>query len=866
MADDKKQKIAEEFGKELEVLQDKLNNMASFLGTQMRNKLQDLATDAETLVGNFEKGEDVTKKLSSKLTTLQKDINKLSLNRLKLENDLARVQQQGNIVAERKIRMALNANKLATQQIESYQTQLSKLNQIAEEEKKITEEKKKQNSLTEQAKKLFTDAVKPLAELLTVAGILKAIVAGALQFNKTSVEISKNLGYAGNEADRVAEDMQNIAFTSDNINVTLKNLGQAMSELSAATGGVAEYSADALETQVMLTKQFGLTGEEAAGIYKFSTLTGQSSAQVNKQMVAAFANTRNAVKGSADFKKTMAEAAKVSGQLAANFRNNPAAITAAVVKMQALGTTLEQTKKQGEALLDFESSIEAELKAELLTGKQLNLERARAAALSGDQVTLAEELAKNVGTIDEFNKMNVLQQKALAESMGMTTDELANQLQKQKTAKEQGKSLAQVQAEDLEKAQKRQNVQDRFNALVEKLMDMIGKIGILLNPFFRAFELITDNAFILYGVLGLIALTRLPAIAKFFAGIGSSIKESALNAKKLFSKEGRADLFGGGGAKKPEVPTPETKTPGKGMGGIMESLKGIKTTDMIKAAAALLIISAALFVAAKAFQQFASVKWEDMGKAGIALVGLSLVAMALGKAQGAILQGAIAIGILGAALIPLAFALNLASPAIEAFGNVITKVFNGLATVITAAAGGIATIFGSLQNVDVAKLLAIGPALIMIGAGLASLGAGGVIAAIGSFLGGDPIKKIEALAASGDGLQKAATGLQGVALGLTQVALALSAIDTSKLEALSDFSTQMSIGSAVKGITDFITAPIKAIGGAIEGGGAADNTPMIAAINEVRDAVNKLYTKEGIVYLDGSKIGTAQMKGSYKMA
>jgi hypothetical protein len=76
----------------------------------------------------------------------------------------------------------------------------------------------------------------------------------------------------------------------------------------------------------------------------------------------------------------------------------------------------------------------------------------------------------------------------------------------------------------------------------------------------------------------------------------------------------------------------------------------------------------------------------------------------------------------------------------------------------------------------------------------------------------------------------------------------------------------MSIGSAVKGITDFITAPIKAIGGAIEGGGAADNTPMIAAINEVRDAVNKLYTKEGIVYLDGSKIGTAQMKGSYKMA
>ncbi len=38
----------------------------------------------------------------------------------------------------------------------------------------------------------------------------------------------------------------------------------------------------------------------------------------------------------------------------------------------------------GESLLNFETSIENELKAELITGKQLNLERARAAALTGD--------------------------------------------------------------------------------------------------------------------------------------------------------------------------------------------------------------------------------------------------------------------------------------------------------------------------------------------------------------------------------------------------------------------------------------------------------------------------------------------------
>ena len=109
-------------------------------------------------------------------------------------------------------------------------------------------------------------------------------------------------------------------------------------------------------------------------------------------MVEAFASTRNLVKGSADFKKTIAEAAKTSGQLAVNFKNNPAEITKAIVQAQILGTTLSQVKDQGRQLLDFESSLQNELEAELLTGKQINLERARAAALMGDQTTVMKEL------------------------------------------------------------------------------------------------------------------------------------------------------------------------------------------------------------------------------------------------------------------------------------------------------------------------------------------------------------------------------------------------------------------------------------------------------------------------------------------
>jgi hypothetical protein len=191
----------------------------------------------------------------------------------------------------------------------------------------------------------------------------------------------------------------------------------------------------------------------------------------------------------------MAEAAKVSGQLAANLKNNPEYIVNAVSQAKALGTTLEQTKRQGESLLDFESSIENELKAELLTGQQMNLERARAAALQGDQVTVMKELANQGMTYNKFQNMNVIAQQSYAKALGLTGDELSNQLRKQKIAQEQGKSLAEITKEEALKAEERQTIQDKFNAAIDKLKDMIGNLvagplAMFLDTLSAAFTLI----------------------------------------------------------------------------------------------------------------------------------------------------------------------------------------------------------------------------------------------------------------------------------------------------------------------------------------------------------------------------------------
>jgi hypothetical protein len=510
-----------------------LNNNGELnkLQTELNKKLDlshQLKQEGVVLNKKQENAEEAAGQKASRVANLQRTINNYQERILdaQLRQDRGEITKLTNLKAR-----AILARNNASQQEKDYKQNLKDANEevilnkqkydIAnsqskilqenlENYEKVTDEQKKEQDLLKQAiiQKKKSDAldaikdkfnVKQISDMFTLAGIIKMIIDGALRFNAISVNIGKNFGYGADQANRVTSNLKDIAQSSNNVNVTLASAAEAMSQIGEATGFVKEYSADALETQIMLTKQFGLSAEAASDIYKFSVLTGQSSKEVNDQMVGAFVATRNQLGVGVPFKATMEEAAKVSGQLAANLKNNPGAIVAAVVQMKALGTTLEDTKAQGESLLNFESSIENELKAELLTGQQMNLEKARAAALMGDQVTLAQELSNQGMTLEKFSSMNVLAQNAFSAAVGLSSDKLAEQLKRQKLAVDSGKSYAEITAEEAKKAEERQNIQDKFNAAVLKLQDFFGNLvagplGSFLDILSKALPLITSIA------------------------------------------------------------------------------------------------------------------------------------------------------------------------------------------------------------------------------------------------------------------------------------------------------------------------------------------------------------------------------------
>lgn len=476
MAEDPKQTL-KELEESLGAIKSAQQDIVSEFKESLVFTLQRSIIETDKLVDRFKKGKDISKELyraysdttrtqitlSNKSIDLEKQLQKA----LKATNTEKNVQKQKDLINQlSSIKLQQKLNEDVLREIELLE--------------KANTERKKQNSLSESVKNTLNETLgsqlTSISQMLTLSGIMALIVKFALSANKQSVELGKALGYGVDRADAFRENIANIARNSSNLNVNTANLVESFTELAKITGFVYEFSADQLTTQTKLTKQIGLSAEEAAQIQRFGVLNSKSSEDTYKSFVRGLTVQRNQSKIGIDFKATLAEAAKVSGQLAANLGYNPERIARAVVQAKAFGLTLEQTKKSSEALLDFGSSIENELKAELLTGKQINLERARAAALSGDQAALAEELAANFGSAEEFAKMNVLQQKSLAESLGLSVDELSESLRKREEAIASGKSLAQITEEETQQALERQNIQDKFNAAVLKLQDFFGNL------------------------------------------------------------------------------------------------------------------------------------------------------------------------------------------------------------------------------------------------------------------------------------------------------------------------------------------------------------------------------------------------------
>jgi len=279
-----------------------------------------------------------------------------------------------------------------------------------------------------------------------VSGFMK-LVEFALSAQDRTIKFGRALGMSADSAVKVRNEFSKIAFQSNSIFINSEKLMQSQEELTGILGTNNILSGKILETNSLLKDIAGLEAETRGEIVQSSIITGKSVEATTKSVLAQVVGLQKATGIGFNFQKILKEASSLGGYLGLSFAKYPDKLTKSLVTVKAMGLELKQLDSMADSFLDFESSISNEFEAQLLTGKNINLMKAREAFLNNDLAGAAAEITSQVGSSGDFLKMNRIQAESLSKAFGMSRDQLGEMLKKQEL-------LSRIGAKDTDNAQK----------------------------------------------------------------------------------------------------------------------------------------------------------------------------------------------------------------------------------------------------------------------------------------------------------------------------------------------------------------------------------------------------------------------------
>ncbi len=354
------------------------------------------------------------------------------------------------------------------------QEEASKLSANLKEGEKITLDDKMKVA-AKFGKELGKNLVTSLGPVALLAAAIKAIVDAFLFLDSASGDVAKQMGVSAEQGQELVEASNMAAINSNDILVSTKDVVKAQMELNKVFGSSVQFSGDMAAEFASIQERTNLSSE-AMGFFAEQSLHAGTSVKDQLENVVGMTMELNAQNGVSISRKEIEEGlGKLTKAQLLTAKHNTKELVNQVFQARMLGMELSEVESISKSLLDFESSIQSEMEAELLTGKQLNLETARQAALQGDLATVAEEVAKQIGNAEEFGKMNVIQQEALAAAVGMTREGLADSLAEQ----EKQAALREAGFKDMSDAQNKYNEAVKNGTLTEELSNQLKEAGVL---------------------------------------------------------------------------------------------------------------------------------------------------------------------------------------------------------------------------------------------------------------------------------------------------------------------------------------------------------------------------------------------------
>ena len=323
---------------------------------------------------------------------------------------------------------------------------------------------KEQNKELETQSNKYKNIANSLKEQLTFANafdfVLTSIIKGFSKLNEAQVEFTRETG-------------RNIPHL-DTLNSSLISSADYIKTATALTqqfglAADAIFSKDTIESATKLQVLMGMSAEEAGNAAALSKLNGKDLKDQSQSVLDQVGAYNKTNKTALSQKGILKDVYNTSQTIQLSLGGSEKRITAANMAARSLGLSLKEVEGISDNLLNIESSIANEFEAEVITGKQLNLEAARYYALQNDLEGVSKEIGKNQEILSTFSSGNRIEQEAIAKALGMSTEQVSKMIFQQELqkgiTKEQAAENSGMKLEDLE----RLTVQESITKSMEKM-------------------------------------------------------------------------------------------------------------------------------------------------------------------------------------------------------------------------------------------------------------------------------------------------------------------------------------------------------------------------------------------------------------
>jgi len=516
----------------------------------------------------------------------------------------------------------------------------------------------------------------PILVGITLAvSLFKFILDVFNEIDKAAADFRKSMGITREFTGIIDKDTRDIHFTLGAVGVTARNVYESVQAMADAFGTTLVSSKSVSETMSLMSQQLGITSASSAEFLKNMSSVAGSTSKMQENMLLFTARLSRAAGTNLD--DVMKDISSATKSHFAFMSRSPIEIAKAAVEAKRLGTSLSSAASSAEKLIDFTSSVRSEMEASVLLGQSINLQTARELAYRKDIKGLNSEILR-IAKETSFEQLDPFQQRAVAEALGKSADEVGRILQadremqkiRQSSDPEIRKQLKIY--EDLTRATAKRA---ELEAKSEKHTLMIKNNSARIESIQQSWKALTQR----------VAEIFLPIIDTVLGGIANTLNWINLNTNKwvagiaagIVLVGGLAAIFFGLGKFFAGIGAGI----GKGLGGFLQGtasgLKAMGNPSVLRGVFSVLALSAALIPFAFAMKLMNGVEWKTFFIAAAGITALAIGAAVLGPILPLIGLGALAIAALGASLIPFSAAMWIASKAIQNFANGFQIVVNG---------------------------------------------------------------------------------------------------------------------------------------------------------------------------------------------